>query len=101
MSNDLYWTVLEWHEGRGIAKMHGMTVSLKAAPVLDGYDVTGLRYIPEIAEAQLQPEPGQKWRRMTQQEIHDADALLLKLTTMPEKDDPDDLRPHTQRIGAG
>ena len=78
--------------------MHGMTVSLKAPPVLDGYDVTGLRYIPEIAEAQVQGEPGQPWRRMTQQEIRDADALLLALTTMPEKDNPNDLRPHLQHM---
>ena len=71
MSHALYWTVLEWHNGRGIAKHLGMTVSLTKPPVLDGYDTTGLRYIPEIGEAQVQPEPGQPWRRMTEAEIRD------------------------------
>lgn len=98
MSNDLYWTVLEWHSNRGIAKMHGMTVSLKSAPVLDGYDVTAMRYIPEIGEAQVQPEPGQHWRRMTSEEIRDADKLLRTLTAFPPLDDANELRAHTQRL---
>ena len=98
MSNALYWTVLEYHGTRGIAKMHGMTVALKTPPVLDGYDVTAMRYIPEIGEAQLQAEPGQPWRRMTPEEIHDADALLRELTAFLPLDDPDELRAHTQRL---
>jgi hypothetical protein len=97
MSNDLYWTVLEYHNGRGIAKHLGMTVSLAKPPLLDGYEATALRYIPEIGEAQIQDEPGFKWRRMSEYEIRDADALLRKLTTLPEGDDPDDLSPYYQR----
>ena len=82
MSDDLYYTVLRWTNGRGIAKGQGMTSTLTEPPDLGGGPVQFLAYRPEIGEADVQMD-GER-RALTRDEERAADALLRRLTAMPE-----------------
>ena len=84
MSDSLYGTVLRFHGGSGVAKMHGITISPINAPDVGSGPVHMMRYIPEIDEAEVAMTRRSAPRRMTRAEIKAADELLMALTTMPE-----------------
>lgn len=84
MTDDLYYTRLRFHKRHGIAKMHGMAVSLDVGPDLGSGPVWFVDYRPEVGFAQVQLGPKDEPREMTDDEKHAADALLRRLTTMPE-----------------
>lgn len=84
MNDSYYYTRMRFHGHHGIAKMHGMTVSLDAAPDLGDGPVHALEYTPEIGIAQVQPRVIDPVRDMTSAEIAAADALLRQITTLPE-----------------
>lgn len=81
MSHALYATRLYWAGTRGgIAKLHGRSVELHAAPHIGGARVVGVDYVPEIGLRQIQPLAG-PWRDMTDDEVRDADAMLRALAS--------------------
>ena len=80
MSDDLYYTRLRWSGASGIAKMHGMTVSLRAGPDLGSGPVWMIDYRPEVGFAQVQPRANDQPRSMTREEKHVADTMLRQLT---------------------
>ncbi len=80
MTDELYYTRLRFSGRHGIAKMHGMSVSLDAGPDLGSGPVWFVDYRPEIGFAQVQPRSIDRLRDMTDDEKHAADALLRKLT---------------------
>ena len=83
MSHALYSTRLYWAGTRGgIAKLHGRSVALQAAPHFDGAPVVGVDYVPEIHLCQIQPVAS-PWRDMTDVEVREADALLPRLVDPP------------------
>ena len=84
MTDDLYYTRLRFSGRHGIAKMHGMTVSLDAGPDLGDGPVWTVDYRPEIGFGRVQPRSIDPPRDMTASEMHAADALLRRITTMPE-----------------
>ena len=86
MSDSLYWTVLRWHNGHGIAKMHGNTITLSAGPDLGSGPVHMLRYVPEIDAAEVTMHNSELPRRMTRAEIKAADELLAALTREVPRD---------------
>lgn len=76
MSHALYATRLYWAGSRGgIAKLHGRSVALQAAPRFGGAPVVGVDYVPEIGLRQIQPVCG-AWRDMTEDEVREADETL-------------------------
>ena len=83
MSDCYYYTLLRWDAGGGRAKHQGMTVTLHEAPDLGSGPVQFLAYRPEIQDAEIQI--GGERRNMTRDEERAADALLRKLTTLPER----------------
>jgi hypothetical protein len=84
MTDSYYYTRLRFNGHHGIAKMHGMTVSLVAGPDLGDGPVWACEYTPEIGVAQVQPRAVDPVRDMTRFEIACADSILRQLTTMPE-----------------
>jgi hypothetical protein len=75
----LYRTRLRWHGGPagcGVARLHGASVPLMAAPMLDGIQPVDLDYVPEVGVRQIRRRPGDPMVDMTPREISDADALL-------------------------
>ncbi|MBK6790811.1 MAG: hypothetical protein IPG77_25155 [Betaproteobacteria bacterium] len=84
MNDSYYSTVLRWHGKSGVAKHHGMTITLPAAPDLGDGPVWMLEYRPEIGVAQVQPRAIDPPRDMTRFEIAIADSMLRRLTTLPE-----------------
>ena len=80
MNDSYYSTVLRWHGKTGVAKMHGMTVSLTDPPDLGDGPVWMLDYRPEIAMAQVQPRAIDPVRDMTRFEIAIADSMLRRAT---------------------
>ena len=79
MSDDLYFTRLRWHAGRGIAKLHGRSVPLAAPPVLAGAPVNECDYAPEYGFRLVRRRSCDRVDDMTGAEIADADALLRAL----------------------
>lgn len=79
MSHALYFTRLFWDGRRGVAKLHGRTVALTAAPALPGAAVELLDYAPEVCCREIL-RAGERRREMTTDEIRGADALLVELT---------------------
>ena len=73
MSDALYYTRLRFHNGLGLAKRHGMTVSIAAGPDLGSGPVHQLDYIPEIDQADLSMDKREPLRRMTRAEIRAAE----------------------------
>jgi hypothetical protein len=71
---------MRWHGATGIAKRHGMTVTLTAAPDLGNGPVHAIEYTPEIGVAQVQPRAVDPVRDMTRFEIAVADSMLRQLT---------------------
>lgn len=84
MTDHLYYTRLRFDGKRGIAKMHGMTVSLTVGPDLGDGPVWSIDYRPEIGFGQVRPRCVDPQRDMTPDEVHAADAFLRGLTTLPE-----------------
>lgn len=84
MTDDLYTTRLRFSGKHGIAKMHGVTISLSIGPDLGDGPVWMLEYRPEIGVAQVQPRAIDPPRDMTRFEIAIADSMLRRLTTLPE-----------------
>jgi len=80
MSLSLYWTALVYHNGTGVAKKHGSTVSPISAPDLGSGPVHQLDYIPEIDQADVAMDKRDPVRRMTRAEVQAADELLDHLT---------------------
>jgi hypothetical protein len=75
MSAELYQTRLYWVGHRGVAKLHGCSVPLTAAPMLAGRRVVAVDYTPEVRVARvLCAQAG--WREMTTEEIRAADDYL-------------------------
>ena len=86
MSDSLYYTVLRFHHGIGVAKMRGTTVSIATPPDLGSGPVHMLRYVPEIDAAEVTMQNGDPPRRMTRAEIKVADELLDVLTRELQRD---------------
>ena len=86
MNDSYYRTVLRYHNGVGIAKMHGNTITLAAPPDLGSGPVHQLRYIPEIDVAEVTMERNAPPRRMSHTEIKVADELLVTLTRVPPRE---------------
>lgn len=84
MTDDLYYTRLRFSGRHGVAKMHGMTVSLDVGPDLGEGPVWLVDYRPEIGFGRIQPRSIDPQRDMTTKEKHAADALLRSITAMPE-----------------
>lgn len=80
MNDSYYSTRLRWHGTSGIAKMHGMTVSLRAGPDLGSGPVWMIDYRPEVGFAQVQQRVKDLPRNMTREEKHVADSMLRQLT---------------------
>lgn len=83
MTDELYYTRLRFSGKHGIAKMHGITVSLNAGPDLGEGAVWFVDYRPEIGFGRIQPRSIDPQRDMTTDEKHAADDLLRKITIMP------------------
>ena len=79
MSHALYFTRLFWDGRRGVAKLHGRTVELHAAPAMPGTPVELIDYAPEVCCREIL-RAGERRREMTTDEIRGADALLVELT---------------------
>lgn len=79
MSHALYFTRLFWDGRRGVAKLHGRTVDLSAAPVMSGPSILMIDYAPEVCCCEIL-RYGDCRRQMTPDEIRGADALLAELT---------------------
>ncbi len=79
MSHQLYFTRLFWDGRRGVAKLHGSTVELTAAPALPGPPLELIDYAPEVRCCEILRH-GERRREMTTDEIRGADALLVELT---------------------
>lgn len=84
MTDELYYTRLRFHAKHGIAKMHGMTVSLVAGPDLGDGPVWFVDYRPECGFALVQTRSIDPVRDMTREEKREADLLLRAITTLPE-----------------
>lgn len=84
MTDELYYTRLRFNGHSGIAKMHGMTVSLNTGPDLGDGPVWMCDYRPECGFALVQPRSIDPVREMFGSEKRAADALLRSVTTMPE-----------------
>jgi hypothetical protein len=80
MNDSYYWTILRYHNGVGIAKMHGNTITLANPPDLGSGPVHLVRYIPEIDVQEVSMHNEDRPRRMTDDEEKAADALLRRLT---------------------
>lgn len=79
MSDDLYSTRLRWCNGRGMAKLHGKPVPLSTPPVLAGYAVAEIDYIPEVRCYEIRRAPHDRMEELRGDEIAAADALLREL----------------------
>ena len=88
MNDDLCYTRLRWHNGVGLAKKHGTTVTVATAPDLGRGPVHYLMYTPENGESEVAMGTRDSPRRMHDDEIHAADALLERLTS----EEPDSCR---------
>ena len=86
MSDALYYTRLRFHNGLGLAKKHGTTVTLTSAPDLGRGPVHELDYVPEIDQAEVAMTTRERPRRMSLHEIHAADDLLDSLTRERARD---------------
>lgn len=84
MTDSLYYTRLRFCAKHGIAKMHGVTISLETGPDLGDGPVWACDYRPEVGVAQVQPRSIDSMRDMTRFEIAAADTLLRRITTLPE-----------------
>lgn len=84
MNDDQVYTRLRFAGRRGVAKMHGMTVSLDAGPDLGDGPVWAIDYVPETGIRRIQLRSIDPPRDMEPAEIVAADALLRRLTTLPE-----------------
>lgn len=84
MTDDLYTTRLRFSGKHGIAKMHGVTISLATGPDLGDGPVWFIDYRPECGFALVQPRSIDPVRDMLSSEKHAADAFLRGLTTLPE-----------------
>ena len=80
MSTDLYSTVLVWYGYQGIAKLHGRTITLVAAPRIESWRLAMIDYRPEIGERRIQMFDGPA-RDMEPREVLAADAFLGSLFT--------------------
>ena len=90
MSDDLYSTLLRWNGIRGLAKLHGASVELSAAPNLGEGPVWGIAYRPEIGEKLIQVGVGEIPRHMLPHEIIAADRFLREITKDKIYDEPFD-----------
>ena len=80
MPDSHYWTVLRFHNGTGVAKKNGTTISPISAPNLGRGPVHMVRYIPQDDVAEVTMRNEDPPRGMTPEEIKAADALLERLT---------------------
>jgi len=83
VSHQLYFTRLFWDGRRGVAKLHGRTVELTAAPALPGPPLELIDYAPEVRCCEILRH-GERRREMTTDEIRGADALLRNITEAPD-----------------
>ena len=69
-----------WWDGRhGVARHGGVTVDLRAAPVLGHLHLVELDYAPSVRVAMVR-ESAQAWREMSREERHLAKALLERVS---------------------
>ena len=80
MTDDLYYTRLRFNGRSGIAKMHGMTVTLSTGPDLGDGPVWMIDYRPECGFGLVQPRAIDPPRDMTRFEIAVADSILRRTT---------------------
>jgi hypothetical protein len=73
MPTRLYWVGM-----RGIAKLDGREVKLKAPPHLLGLHIEAIDYVPGLLATVMPSRSG--WRDMTADERAQADRLLRELT---------------------
>jgi hypothetical protein len=81
VSDALYSTRLRYSHGSGagIAKLHGVCVSLKAPPSIPCCPLLAeVDYVPEIGLGRIRTAT-EGWRDMEAIERHEADALLRSL----------------------
>lgn len=79
MSDLLYCTRLRWHNGRGVARLHGRSIELDEAPDLGAGPVESMDYTPEVGCVEIRDRACDSVRQMTAAEIHAADRLLRRL----------------------
>ena len=82
MSDAYFATRLRFHDGRGLAKLHGKSLVLLDAPLICGVLVVELDYAPETGTAELRPTRSEKRREMYRDEIAACDELLLRLAPL-------------------
>ena len=85
MSDALYRTRLRWENGRGAARLDGVSVALKGAPVICGRSVDHVDYTPECQCFEIRRAPSDAVCEMTAEEIADAAALLRALCQQEAK----------------
>lgn len=81
MSDALYRTRLRWENGHGVARLAGVSVALKGAPVLCGVRVTQVDFTPECQCFEIRRAPSDPVTEMTADEIASAQALLRAICT--------------------
>lgn len=79
MSDAYHFTRLRWHDGHGIAKLHGVVVTLTEAPDLGSGQVAEVDYSPAYGCREVRRHSWDRRDDMTAAEIAAADALLRKL----------------------
>lgn len=78
--NELHSTVLYWGGNYGIAKLHGVLITLTTPPNISDELISFIEYIPEIGKKNIRLLSNARTRLMTPLEIVRADQLLRKLT---------------------
>jgi len=81
MSDALHSTRLRWHGRRGVAKLHGRSVTLDQPPVLCGCVVHACDYVPEYGIREIQRRACDHVEDMTDDEVHAADQVLRAVVT--------------------
>lgn len=79
MSDALYCTRLRWHNGHGVAMLHGKKVVLTEPPVICGQVVDYLDYTPEVRCLEIRHRACDTMQEMSRKEIICADSLLRAL----------------------
>lgn len=79
MSDALYCTRLRWHNGSGVAMLHGRKILLTQAPEICGNPVDYIDYTPEVRCLEIRYRACDTMQEMTHKEIICADSVLRAL----------------------
>lgn len=83
MSADLYFTVLQFGNGSGLAKLHGQCRALTAPPqFLPGHQVHEVYYVPEVHCWRIRAD-FEGWRDMRPDEATAAGQFLVQAHAAP------------------